>query len=269
MILCKENYHSLEANRVYMSNSLFKSFLPQYNGCEARAMAILAGDWQDQVDSKALLVGQYVHAWNEGALQEFIARHSAEINKRDGSPRAEFVQADQMIETLRNDPLITRAREGEKEVIFVGELFGMPWKIMIDVYNLELGVITDLKTCREIHRTEYNPVTRRRENMIQLYGYDWQMASYAEIVRLGTGGGKGWFAPHIIAVSKESPPDKELINFGTEFIKPTLDEMSLFAPGVRAVWTGEVEPTRCGKCDYCRATKVLTKAVHYTEIGEV
>jgi hypothetical protein len=29
----------------------------------------------------------------------------------------------------------------------------------------------------------------------------------------------------------------------------------------------EAEPERCGKCDYCRSTKKLEKAVYYMEIG--
>jgi len=248
-----------------MSVSQFKGFLPQYGGCEARAVAILAGEWEEK-EKTALLVGQYVHAWNDGSLGEFIEKYRPEIYTRQNTLRADFVLADKIIETLRNDPLITKAREGEKEVIMTGELFGMPWKVMIDVYNPDLKVFADLKTCREIHRTEYNPAVKQRQNMIHLYGYDWQMASYAEIVRQNVGG--DYFQPHIIAVSKEDPPDKALIYFGTEFIEETLQEMELFAPGVEAVWRGKVEPIRCDRCDYCRATKKLTRAVFYTEIGE-
>src|SRR5690606_16009714 len=136
-----------------------------------------------------------------------------------------------MIETLRNDPLIEKAREGEKEVILTGELFGMPWKCMIDIYNTKIRALTDLKTCQEIHRRYYNETTRERQNFIKYYGYDIQMAVYAEIERQNRGE-DDYFSPHIIAVSKEDPPDKAIIRFGTEFIPDILDEMKLFADGV-------------------------------------
>ena len=153
--LNKDNYHSLEANRQYMSCSLFKSFLPQYGGCEARSIAILAGEWEEK-EKTALLVGQYVHAWNDGSLGKFIEKHRPEIYTRHNTLRADFVLADKMIETLKNDPLITKAREGEKEVILTGELFGMPWKCKIDIYNPALRTFTDIKTCREINRRYFN-----------------------------------------------------------------------------------------------------------------
>ena len=261
--LNKDNYHSTEANQRYMSCSLFKSFLPQYGGCEARSIAILSGEWEEQ-DKDAFILGGYVHAWSEGKLPEYMAKNPG-LCKKDGTLYAKYEIADKMIETLRNDPLITKAREGEKEVIMTGELFGMPWKCMIDIYNPALRTFTDIKTCREIGRKYFNETTRQWQNFIEYYGYDWQMAIYAEIERQNRGE-VDYFKPHIIAVSKEDPPDKMLIHFGTEFIEETLTEIGLFASGVKAVWEGQREPVRCEKCDYCRATKVLTKTIYYKDI---
>lgn len=261
--LNKNNYHSTEANQKYMSCSLFKSFLPQYGGCEARAVALLSGEWEEK-DKDAFLLGGYVHAWSEGKLPEYMAKNPG-LFKKDGSLYAKYEIADKMIETLRSDPLVTKAREGEKEVIMTGELFGMPWKCMIDIYNPALRTFTDLKTTREIGRTQYNETLRCRQNFIEFYGYDWQMALYAEIERQNRGE-VDYFNPHIIAVSKEDPPDKALIHFGTGFIEETLAEIELFASGVKAVWEGRDEPLRCEQCDYCRATKVLTRAIYYKDI---
>ncbi len=53
-----------------MSVSLFKSFLEEYNGCEARTMAVLNGSWEE-IKPDSFLVGNYVHAWNQGTLEEF------------------------------------------------------------------------------------------------------------------------------------------------------------------------------------------------------
>ena len=53
-------------------------------------------------EKTALLVGQYVHFGNDGNLGEFI-ENTAEIYTRQNTLRADFVLADKMIETLRND----------------------------------------------------------------------------------------------------------------------------------------------------------------------
>lgn len=253
-------------NRKYMSQSQFKSFLPQYGGCEAKAMAKLTGEYVDP-DNDVFLLGGYVHAWNSGDLQDFMVDNPS-LFKRDGSLYAKYAIGDLMIEVLRKDPMVEKAREGDKEVIMTGELFDMPWKIMIDIYNPKLGVFTDLKTCREIHRTYWNEDLRERQNFIDYWGHDVQMAVYAEIERQQRSG-EGYFAPHVIAVSKENPPDKEIIYFGTDFIKETLDEMKYYAKRVKEVWEGKAKPERCGRCDYCRATKMLTNTVFYKDIGGV
>lgn len=266
--LTKSNYHSLEANREYMSVSGFKSYLPQYGGCEAMATAKSNGEWQDE-DKKAFLVGSYVHAWNEGAeaFREFIAENEYKLYKKKGTGLLkDFMVADVMIETLRNDPFIEKVREGQKEVIMTAEMYGMPWKIMIDIYNPDTKTFTDLKTAREIRKTYWNEQTRQRENFILYYGYDIQMAVYAEVERLSRQSGE-YFNPHILVVSKEDIPDKEVINFGTGFIAEVLvEKIEPYIERVREVWKGEVEPIRCESCDYCRSTKKLKKTVFYMDI---
>lgn len=257
------NYHSKEMNRKYMGVSQFKSFLTHYGGCEAMAVAKLGDDWVDEPND-AFLLGGYVHAWNSGELQEFMMENPA-LFKKDGSLYAKFAIGDDLINTLRDDPLIEKAREGQKEVIMTGELFGMKWKTMVDIYNPELKVIADLKTCREIRKTYWNEEARERNNFILHWGYDWQMATYAEIEKQFRGG-EDYFQPHIIAVSKENPPDKEIIHFGTEFIQETLEEMSIYAERIKKLWQGELKPIGCGKCGYCRAKKKLMGTVYYMDI---
>lgn len=264
MQLNKENYHSIEANKQYMSVSQFKSFLLQYNGCEAKTMAKLNREWEDG-DNPAFLLGSYVHAWNEGVLPEFIANNPG-LFKKDGTLYAKYAIGDEMINTLKNDEVAMAALEGQKEVIITEELFGMPFKIMIDSYNPEKEAFTDLKTCREINKTYWNELTRERENFIIHWGYDVQVAVYSEI-ELRYRKGKDYYMPHILAVSKEDPPDKELIMFGRNFIPDLLDQLEVFAPRVYEVWQGKAEPRRCGTCDYCRSTKKLKEAIYYIEVG--
>ena len=267
MQITKDNYFSNEASKEYMGVSLFKSFLPKYGGCEAKTMAKINDEWQEP-DNPAFLLGSYVHAWNEGNLQEFISQNPA-LFKKNGELYAKYAIGDDMINTLKNDPVAMKALEGQKEIIMTGELFGFPWKIMIDSYNPKAGAFTDLKTSREINKTYWNEYTREKENFITHWGYDWQMAVYAEIERQNRDSDE-YLNPHILAVSKETPPDKELIVFDEDmdsFVEDTLNLMESDVPRVFEVWKGNTEPRRCGVCKYCRETKKITMPVHYMEVG--
>ena len=45
-----------------------------------------------------------------------------------------------------------------------------------------------------------------------------------------------------------------------------LNEIEMNMPSVLMVKSGEVEPFRCEKCDYCKATKVLKGAISYMDL---
>lgn len=260
--LTKDNYFSIEADRHYMSVSQFKSF----KSCEARTMAKLKGDWVEP-GNKAFLIGSYVHAWNEGpeAFDEFKELNKAKIYKKSGGKYSDFVLADKMINALNDDPLVEKVREGEKEVIMTAELFGVPWKIMIDIYNPSKNIIVDLKTTKSITEKYWNAEIKAKQNFIEHYDYLLQKAVYCEVERLSTANTE-YCHPHIIAVSKEAIPDKVVIYLGRDFIEDKLLEVELYVDRIKQVKAGEVEPIRCETCDHCRATKQLTKVLHYTEI---
>jgi hypothetical protein len=253
-MLTKDKYFNLEADKQYMSVSQFKSFLQ----CEAKTMAYLNGEWKEE-DKDAYLIGSYVHAWNEGNLEKFRQEHP-EMFKKDGSLYAKYQVADKMIKTLANDKLISKVREGQKEVVMTSELFGLPWKIMIDIYNPDKRVIADIKTTRKI-------ISNGGQSFIEYYDYFLQLAIYCEVERLYNNRPEGdYFHPHIIAVSKETIPDKAAIYLGTEFIKDKLLEVEISIDRIKQLKLGEVEPIRCEECDYCKSTKQLERVIHYTEL---
>lgn len=260
MRLTHDNYFSPEADREFFSVSQFKAF----RECEAKVMAKLNGTWVDG-NNDAFTLGSYVHLWSEGGnLGEFRAQHP-EMFKKDGTLLKKFEVADKMIETLANDPLVEKVREGQKEVIMTGELFGTPWKIMIDIYNPSKGVFVDLKTTREISKKYWNEELRVKQNFIEHYDYLLQMAVYAEIERQNRGG-EEYLQPHIIAVSKEEIPDKAIVLMGTEYIEDKLLEVETLLPRFIKVKNGEEKPIGCGHCDYCRSIKKIDKILHYTEL---
>ena len=245
MLITSDNYYSAEADREYMSVSQFKAF----EACEAAALAKLRGEYRPPVTT-ALLVGSYVDSWFEGTLGTFAAEHP-EIFKRDGSLKADYERAAAMITRCQNDPLFMEYMDGEKQVIRTGELFGVPWKIKIDV--LHKDKIVDLKTARSLERI-------MGRSLVEHYRYDIQGAVYRAI--------EGNGLPFYLAiVTKEDPPDIEICEIELPDLREALAYVEQQLPRIMAVKRGETPPRRCGKCAYCRSTKTLTKPIPSGELG--
>lgn len=270
MKLTKDNYYSPEANRRYMSVSQFKGFLPAYGGCEARSMAELAGEYT-RPDKGAFNEGHYIHAWNEGTLSEYKAAHPEIYSSRGntkGQLKSEYRHLNKMIEALETDELVMRVLSGQKEVVMTAQLFGIQWKIMIDSYQPvieDTGAITDLKALKSLEDKFWNREQRVYENAIDHYGYNVQMAVYAEVEKQNKGR-KDWAIPHMVIATKQDPPDKEIIYFDYAAIESGLQIVRNNIERVKLVKSGQAPPNRCGRCDYCRQTK---KAVirHYGELA--
>ncbi|MNM25416.1 hypothetical protein D3C81_358610 [compost metagenome] len=263
MILNNQNYHSVDANKFYWSNSQYKEFLD----CEARAMAKLQG-WSEP-PSDALLIGSYVHAYFEGqeAFQEF-KNNTPEIisskGQRKGELKKEFIQADLLIRTIENDPLCMFVLQGQKEVIFTFEFAGAPWKIKMDNYAPDRNRLSDIKTVQKIQKEIWDP-QKGYVTFVEASGYVTQMSLYTEGERI-VKDRDGWIEPIIVAVSKEDPPDKAVISIDAYDIQRELDSIRDNMPHLIEVKSGRIEPQRCENCRYCRETKQLNRIVHYTEL---
>lgn len=245
MTLTNENYFSPEANREYMSVSFYKSMMK----CEAAAMAQLNGGWE-QPKTTALLVGSYVDAWFEGTLPDFY-RKNPEICKKDGSLKANFVQAGEIIERVQQDELFMEYMSGEKQIIRSAELFGTKWKIKID--SLLPDKIVDLKVMQTMERI-------MGKSFVEHWGYDLQMAIYSEIEghKLDT---------YLAVVTKQVPSDLEIIEIPEWRRKEILGDVERNMPHILAVKSGKVEPERCGVCEFCRATKKLKEPIDFEMVG--
>jgi len=245
MILTNENYYTEPVNQQYMSVSQYKSFMK----CEAAAMAELNGTWKRPMTT-ALLVGSYVDAWFEGTLSEFCENHPG-IYKRDGSLKADFVQAEEIIDRVLKDKLFMRYMGGKKQVIRTGFMFGTNWKIKID--SLLPDKIVDLKVMRSMERV-------MGKSFVEHWGYDLQMAVYAAIEGND-------LSTYLAVVTKETPADLEIISIPKWRREELLEEVEKNMPRILAVKTGKFEPERCGVCEYCRATKTLTEPIDFEMVG--
>lgn len=261
MDLNKSNYHSLAAEKAFMSRSQYLGFLD----CEAKQMAKLSGEWVEE-PSDALLVGSYVHSWNDGTRRDFIAEHP-EMFTQKGELKAPFKVAEKMIATLESDAMAAYMLQGQKEVIFTAEFAGAVWKVMLDVYNQERRRSVDLKTTRSI-RDKHWVEGEGKVSFVEQYKYPLQGALYSEIERIANGRPEeDWFEFFVVAVSKEQVPDKEIISLvDRERYILELEQIKQNMPRIILVKAGSVEPVRCERCDYCKSTRKLAGAVHYTEL---
>lgn len=245
-----------------MGSSSFKAWDILANGCEAREVAKRNGGWQEK-ENPAFLLGSYVHSWSSGDLKEFTAE-TPQLFKKDGTLLAKYALGDKMIEVLRNDPLIEKIREGEKEKIFTGQIGGVDFKIQVDILNLEKGYFADIKTTKDLQETYWNNEKKYKETFIEKYDYFTQIAIYAEILKQNTGLAE-YLEPYIIVVDKKEIPDKEVIFMGTSWIPQKLEEIESRLPRIISVRNKEVEPMKCGHCDYCRHVKRLKKPISLAE----
>ena len=251
MTLTNANYYSSEANWEYMSVSQYK----QFKNCEAAAMAQLRGEWE-QPKSTALLVGSYVDAWFEGTLDEFRQEHP-EIFKKDGTLKADYQQAEDIIERVRKDKVFMKYMSGRKQVIRTAELFGCEWKIKID--SRLRDSIVDLKVMRSMERI-------MGRSFVEHWGYDLQMAVYAAVEEKALKR-KSPLSTYLAVVTKQVPADLEVIEIPSWRREELLHEVERAMLHIRDVKSGRVEPERCGVCDYCRATKKIEKPIDFELVG--
>lgn len=245
-VLTNENYYSKDANKEFFSVSQVKDFLK----CEAYAMAKINGEWVEP-PTTPMLIGSYVDSYFEGTLEEFKA-NTPEIFKKDGSLKSDFVKAENIIQRIESDELFMLCMSGRKQVIMTGEVFGAPFKIKMDSY-LPDEAIVDLKVVKKLREIFFR--ANGRISFIEKWGYDLQLAVYQEVVRQNTG---KLLDCVIAAIDKQDIPDLDCILIPNDQLDFQRNELSWKMPRIIEVKSGKAEPQRCGVCDYCRATKILT-----------
>ena len=262
--LTNENYYSDEANKAYMSVHQFLDFVGYLGivGCEKRALARINGEYNEE-PTKAMLVGSYVDAYFEGTLPEFKLKHP-EIFTQKGTLKADFKMAEKMIARCEKDEFFMKMLSGEKQRIFTGYLFGCEWKCKLDSFIKDVAIV-DLKTSANIHKS-WNVADYGNCSFVEYWGYTVQMAVYQKIVEIETG---KKLPCYIAVVTKEDEPEIEVIAIDQMTLDHALNYVEMNMASVLMVKNGEVEPTECCKCDYCKSQKVLTKAISMQDLIEV
>lgn len=241
MILTPENYHSIEANMLYMGSSQFKSFME----CEARALAEVQGKYRK--DIVAFTQGAYMDAHFEGTLNIFKAKHPEIFSGKE--LKAPFKIIDNCINVIENDPKMLELCSGEQQKIMTGEIAGVLFKIMIDSYHPDKTV--DRKAVKDFaekyKKNEYLPWWK-------YWGYDYQGAIYTEIRRQNE---ENVVPFDLVAITKEKIPDKAWLRFVEDSLTDALTIVKRNAPRFKLIKEGLIEPNKCGECEYCISNKRL------------
>lgn len=244
MQLNEMNYFSHEADVAYFSASQIKSF----KKCEAMTMAQLEGQYLREM-SQALMVGQYVDAALTGDLDEWCGCHP-EIKKRDGSLKAEFLQASEMVWRANRDPLFMDYMAGDHQAILTAKLFGVPFKAKFDV--LAKDRIVDLKTVRDL-----SPVYLPGQGRVDFAtAWDWplQMAIYQKIYEEISG---ERLPCYLAVITKETPADIRIVQIEQERMDAEIAWLEQVLPRYEAIKSGAIDPERCEGCAWCRQSRVL------------
>ena len=251
--LTNSSYHSLAANTDYWSVSLFKAF----DKCEASGLAQVRGQYKREM-TDALLIGSYVDAYFAGEMDEFVGRYADTMFKKNGELYAKYEQANRLVNTIECQSLMMEYLEGEKQVIRTAEMFGVPWKIKMDVFNGER--IVDLKVVKD-----FEPMYKEgfgRVSWIEYWGYDIQGAVYQQVEKIASGRDEP-LPFYIVAVTKEKVPDIAVIRLPQPVLDTALKVVEAKIDRFDLVKCGEIPPERCGRCEWCKSTKILTEPSVY------
>ena len=274
--LTDDNYYSRQADIYYMSCSQFQDF----EKCEAAAIAKMRGLWTPEKESDALFQGRYFHsafesdeAFNKFCDENLERIFKTKLDKKSGElvitgKYAPFITIDECIETVKRDPLMKEILSwpGENEKPMIGYIGGVAWRMKMDKYCSSRRTIIDYKTSQNIWELYYNTATRQRQSFIEEYSYMMRAAVYGEIERQNAKA-KNFPMFLILAVSKQSPPDKEVLFLNDDIRwKYELEEVAKKISRYQEIKRGSISPRRCGMCEYCRKTKMLKRIKMYTDL---
>ncbi len=283
MKLTNKNYYSKEVNVSHMSVSQFK----QFRSCEAAALAELKGEYE-RPKSKALMLGSFVDEMLTGTKKTktaFILENREELFQKsskltkcseeelmnllsdpsfdafcdDNKPYAEIVQALEVVEKIKKQPLMAKHFKSRHQTIMTGEIAGVPFKIKMDNYKPG-EFIADLKYMASLRSPNMF------EPMVKYWGYDIQGAVYQEIVRQNTSKRLPFF---LDIATKEVPSHLAVAQINQYDLDEALEIVKVWAPRYQAIKNGEITPDRCGEygCGFCTETNIITEPIDSNYLG--
>ncbi len=215
-------------------------------------------------------------AYFSRTLDQFVSQNP-QIYTNRGDLRADFRQAQDIIAFIEQDPLMMAMLKGDLQRILTGTIAGVPFKGKLDVLLdsaqcraiakdfpdmaehllMADGAIVDLKIMRDMAPV-FVPGAGRL-SFVQAWRYDLQLALYQQM--------EGRSLPcFLLVATKEKRPDKALVHVPQYLLDAALDAVYPFIPYFHSLKATPDKAKRCEKCDYCRQTKRITRAVEADEL---
>lgn len=272
--LNEANYYTTEMNMKYVSASQYKLFFNPYKDCcEAAAIAEIKGEFERPV-TDSLLIGSYVDEALTGDLDRFVGEHPELISTRGdtkGELKSTYKQAEKMISRAKADVLfMSFVTGGKHQVIYTGEIEGVPVKIKIDHVAYKNGVpvaLVDLKTVKSMYETFRVKDSGEYLTWVERWHYDVQGAIYQEIYYQNTGLKLPFY---LAAVSKDKTdgiphPRLKIIQITQSKLDERMVEIRRNIHRIQDLKDGKIEPIFCTKCDYC-ADKLPCEVISMDEL---
>lgn len=268
MELNAETYYSPEMNWKYMSVHQYLDFM----SCEARAMAKLKGEWKDE-KTLPMMVGSYVDCAFEGTLDKF-KKDNPELFTQKGELKAPYKQAEKMIERAKQDDYFmatmgferqddgTFKEIGKKQEIMSAYWCGCDWKIKMDSYIPDVAVC-DLKTSSSDLHKAWRLEDGSYVSCAEKFGYCHQAGVYTKVVEINAGKRLPFYLSFI---TKEDYPELCVANVDETTMEHYRNEIEANMPQILMVKSGEIEPIRCERCSYCKATRKLKGAISLMDL---
>lgn len=266
MQITKDNYFDTAVNLNYVDCTTYKNFIgtPGMRACECKALAIAKGEYERPM-TDALMVGSYVDAFFDNSLEKFKSEHP-EIFTKAGELKAQYKQAEVMIQRCLRDELFMKYMRGDTQQIFTSEINGIPVRVKLDSFDGHR--ITDLKTCKSISETYFVKDLNERLDFITYFGYIEQAYFYKKVLLNVTGKDYPFY---ICAVTKEKEdniphPRISVIQIPDKIIWEKGKEIEMNLPKVWRFLKGEIKPIPCGVCSWCADNLPLDRVISQDEL---
>jgi hypothetical protein len=177
----------------------------------------------------------------------------------ENKPYAEIVQALDTIERIKKQPLMVEHFKSKHQVIMIGEIAGVPFKIKMDNYKPN-EFIADCKYMASLRSPNLF------EPMVKYWGYDIQGAVYQEVVYQNTGKRLPFY---LDIATKEKPAHLAPAEINQYDLDEALEKVKALAPRYQTIKNGEIEPERCDEydCNYCTETTIITEPIDSNYLG--
>lgn len=255
MVLNRENYHSQEAKRKWLSASDVKQAMK----CEFAWKAYRTGQMQEDEEKEAFKQGNLFEVMLSGSDDEIrlFQEKNPDIFSSRGATKGELKAAYRSVmdcvESVRRQPfLMDIIQNSRKQVIMTGKILDVPFRVMCDLIYTD-GSIYDEK-CMKSFAREWSSRAETFVEWYEAWNYPVQLWIYKEIAEQN-----GLVVPHagLIAGSKQNA-DVQALRFGADVMAQAKADALYRIERMKDILNG-AEPLRCDSCDVCIKSRTINK----------